>query len=54
MIAGTLVITGLGTYKVGGFKYIWEKNDESGRIEFFKYSSSLGTSSHLWVINYFV
>lgn len=36
MTAGALTITILGLYKIGGFTEVWERNEKSGRIEFFK------------------
>lgn len=36
MYCGTITICIVGTYQVGGVAKVWKRNDESGRIEFFK------------------
>lgn len=36
MLLGVTTVSILGTYEVGGIKNVWERNSESGRIEFFK------------------
>ena len=37
MVAAVIVITGLGTFQVGGFSEVWQRAIEANRIEFFKY-----------------
>jgi sodium-coupled monocarboxylate transporter 8/12 len=36
MIGGTLAVVARGTFDVGGVQLVWQRAQESGRIEFFK------------------
>lgn len=37
MFAGMVAVVAKGTVDAGGFGNVWQKAEESGRIEFFKY-----------------
>lgn len=36
MVAGSLIVIVVGTINVGGLSVVWERAQQSGRIEFFK------------------
>lgn len=36
MVLGALTVAVMGTNEVGGVKNVWDRNQETGRIEFFK------------------
>lgn len=36
MIIGIFTVAIVGTYQAGGVETIWERNKQSGRIDFFK------------------
>jgi hypothetical protein len=37
MFASMLAILVLGAEKIGGWEEVWKKNEQGGRLEFFKY-----------------
>ncbi|KAK6622118.1 hypothetical protein RUM44_001925 [Polyplax serrata] len=50
MILGVLTVATMGTLDVGGPKTVWQRNDESGRIEFFNFDLDPRTRHTFWNI----
>lgn len=41
MFAALIVVIIMGTINIGGFGEVWTRNEQGGRIDFFKYTSNL-------------
>ncbi|KAF4521507.1 hypothetical protein B566_EDAN001807 [Ephemera danica] len=50
MIGGTLAVVVRGTYDVGGTQLVWQKAQESGRLEFFNFDVDPTTRHTFWTM----
>ncbi|OXU24865.1 hypothetical protein TSAR_005976 [Trichomalopsis sarcophagae] len=50
MVAAVVVVTGLGTYQVGGPSIIWQKATDANRIVFLNFDSSPYTRHTVWTV----
>ncbi|XP_071451106.1 sodium-coupled monocarboxylate transporter 1-like [Hetaerina americana] len=48
MFFAMIVVVVLGTYSVGGFAAVWQKNQDSGRIEFFNFNPDPTVRHTFW------
>ncbi|XP_024939182.1 sodium-coupled monocarboxylate transporter 2 isoform X2 [Cephus cinctus] len=50
MITAVIVVTGLGTYHVGGFQKVWQKAEQADRIQFLNFDASPYTRHTVWTV----